>query len=85
MKKLALFLCLAGLVTAPVWGQDVDKPKLGHAYVFVAPGAATTFACRSCTAGTIHFGGGAEIGDLGFMEGLDNGVQWVSVLSAPRG
>jgi hypothetical protein len=91
MKKLALFLCLAGLVTSPVWAQDVDKPKLGHAYVFVAPGVATTFSCRSCTAGTIHFGGGgegtfykglgvgAEIGYLGAMGSMNEGIGLASL------
>lgn len=91
MKRPALVLFLAGLFAGPVWGQDVDQEKTGHAYAFVAPGAATTFSCRSCTAGTIHFGGGgegtfykglgigAEIGYLSLMESGNNGLGLMSL------
>jgi hypothetical protein len=91
MKIHVPILCLCCLLAAPAWGQEVEKEKSGHGYVFVAPGAATTFSCRSCTAGTIHFGGGgettfykglgigAEIGYLGAMEDLSAGFGLLSI------
>jgi hypothetical protein len=86
MKKPALFLCLSVLVPALLWGQEAENKSHGHGYVFFAPGAATTFGCRSCTSGTLHFGGGGEgtfyrglgiggeIGYIGAMGSLDGGL-----------
>ncbi len=72
MRKIALFFFAAVLAPALVWGQDADPQPRGHGYVFVAPGAATTFACRSCTFGTVHFGGG---GEATFYKGLGIGAE----------
>ncbi len=60
MKKLALLLCVAFLAPALVRGQEAQSKSVGHGYAFFAPGAGTTFSCRSCTFGTLHLGGGGE-------------------------
>ncbi len=91
MKKLVLSLCVVFLIPALVRGQDVQSRNSGQAYAFVAPGAATTFSCRSCTWGTLHIGGGgeatfykglgigAELGYLSPMESMSSGVGLASV------
>ncbi len=72
MKKLAMLCCLALLTPAVVLGQENEPKRTGHGYVFVAPGAATSFDCRSCTFGTLHFGGG---GEATFYKGLGIGAE----------
>lgn len=91
MRKLALFLCLAILVPVVAWGQDAPSDSRGQGYVFVAPGAATTFSCGSCTYGMLHFGGGgeallykglgigAELGYVAPMEGMSDGIGLLSI------
>jgi len=91
MKRLALLLCVAFLAPALVRGQESLSKSFGHGYAFFAPGAATTFSCRSCTFGTLHVGGGgeailykglgigAELGYLVPMEEMSQGFGLVSL------
>ncbi len=86
MKRIALVFCLTCLVPALAAGQEAERQKTGHAYVFFAPGVITSFSCRSCTESVLHVGGGGEgtffkglgiggeLGYLGLVHGMGEGL-----------